>query len=829
MTIIFQPIYTKAAAGTVTGYEKVTWGIHTANFYVNGIHALCVQYNKLTPAVGTTIESIVPCTNEVLRKALYYGYNGPANTLGTDARAQVLTAIAVSDANIGEAATGVSTKYDEFYWDIVNNPSKYPSPPNSFKTYIAITVSEQLQNLAFYVLENNGFVKAIKTSSNTELTDGNSCYAIEGAQYGIYSSESLSESSRVGTLTMDANGNSNIVELAPGIYYAYELVAPKGYAQSTEVIQFRVTSEETLTINLVDDPQVNSVEILLKKVDAETGLNKPQGSATLQGAQFNVKYYAGLWEADVDPETLGQAPDRTWMFETDEEGMVYFKESYKVSGDELYQGLPLGTITIQETKASEGYRLNDTVFVRQITSEGMAEYVTTYSPPVIPEEILKVEVTKYQIGTDIPIPGTVFEHKKPDGSTEILTTDENGQLSFKGLAYGVHEIREISVTDGYLCSDEVFTFTVNETTNKDISITVYDDLSPYDVMIHKTDYYENALEGAEFILYSDAECQNEVMKGVTGTDGKLRLQNLKVENKYYLKETKAPAGYQVPLENGKEHVYEIYALSTPVNNEFTVYIDGVAYDSNSDGMCTLTGTKANREVNIKIINELGYVLPDTGSCGTLLMTIAGTSLCSISIYLTQKERRKKEKNNMKKFSKLVTALTLSLAMVVGMGVSAFAASESATVDIEIKATTMNVTVPSSVPIVFNADGTNTYPTNWKITNNSKISQIYLASVSVDGSAYGWDIIGEDSTVDIKRLAADTKDIKFYMGLKGDLKQFSNASDKTATAATASVSYGNSIAIAAEGTQVIEFEVERCSFTSSHTSATAFDMTLEYAF
>ena len=112
-----------ASAGSVTGYQKITWGISCGRYYVNDIHAFCAEYSKSWPTVGTEIVSITLCENEVLRKALYYGYNGPANTLGTDERAHVLTAIAISDANIGERETGASSKYDEFYWAIVNNPS----------------------------------------------------------------------------------------------------------------------------------------------------------------------------------------------------------------------------------------------------------------------------------------------------------------------------------------------------------------------------------------------------------------------------------------------------------------------------------------------------------------------------------------------------------------------------------------------------------------------------------------------------------------------------------------------------------------------------------
>lgn len=47
--------------------------------------------------------------------------------------------------------------------------------------------------------------------------------------------------------------------------------------------------------------------------------------------------------------------------------------------------LPLGTVTIQETKAPAGFLLNQEIFIRQITSDGTAETVATYDQPTVPE------------------------------------------------------------------------------------------------------------------------------------------------------------------------------------------------------------------------------------------------------------------------------------------------------------------------------------------------------------------------------------------------------------------------------------------------------------
>ena len=120
----------------------------------------------------------------------------------------------------------------------------------------------------------------------------------------------------------------------------------------------------------------------------------------------------------------------------------------------------------------------------------------------------------------------------------------------------------------------------------------------------------------------------------------LQLCNLAVGKKYYLKEIKAPAGYEIQKdENGEQHIYEIYAISTPVKDEFLCYVDGKLYDN-------VTGTKAHREVNMEIKNDVGYMLPKTGSCATALMNLSGIALCSMSLYLNS--RKKKQEKGEKK-------------------------------------------------------------------------------------------------------------------------------------------------------------------------------------
>lgn len=508
---------------------------------------------------------------------------------------------------------------------------------------------------------SKGKLNLIKTSANPEITNGSDCYSFEGAEFGVYNNANTT-SGQVGKLVTDKNGKTNTLDLNAGTYWVKELKAPKGYALSSEVKKVQVSAGKTTTVTFADLPQMDPVGILLGKVDRETNENKPQGSASLEGAEFTVKYYSGFY--DKDPATLGEKPVRTWVFATDKDGECYYDVADLVSGDELYLGptgnpsLPLGTVTIQETKAPEGYHINSEVFVRQITSEGNANNVHTYNKPIIPENILKLDLVKKQEGTDIVIHDAEFEHIKPDGTVEKATTDENGQLSFKGLQYGKHVLRELKVMDGYLVNGNVIEFTVAEdntitltseideeqgkikfdiTPEGNISIVVEDKLAPFDLLVHKINDKEQLLEGAEFTLYTDKECTQEFKKAVTDDNGLLNIEGLTVGTKYYLKETKAPTGYRLPVDAfGKPIVYEICTESTPVKDEFIFYVNGEAYTSEDDGMFTVTGTKADRNVNITVINEIGNKLPATGSVLMLPLMLGGAGMILFGYY-----RRKK--------------------------------------------------------------------------------------------------------------------------------------------------------------------------------------------
>ena len=538
-------------------------------------------------------------------------------------------------------------------------------------------------NIRIVVLDDStpgpqkGKLSIMKKSANPEITDNNPCYELKGAEYGVYKTEAdaKADKNKVNTLTIGKYDNteknknwSNEIELEAGTYYVKETKAPKGYALNPNAVKVVIEAGKNTWIgeesnDFVDYPQSDPVSVVLGKVDKETNKNKPQGSASLEGAEFTVKYYKGLY--DEDPATQGQTPARSWVLKTDADGDCRLSDKFKVSGDDFYYNgnsdptLPVGTLTIQETKAPTGYFINDKVFVQKITSSGDAERVETYNQPEILEKVIKFDIKKVQAGTSTPVSGAVFRHTLPNGSTEDLETNGSGEITITGLASGTHKIKEIKSPDGYQLNPNEVVFNVASGTGKitftsgtnslvthgtkdsgDGYATFADKVNPFNLKITKTNEHGKALKGAEFTLYSDADCKNVVDTQISDEKGLLSFKNLDVEKTYYFEETKAPQGYRIPVdENGKAYVHSVYVKATPQTNTFDFTIDNVQYNtSKTSGNIRLEGTKNDRVVAVDITNKTTQLLPETGSNGTILLIGLGVAVIAFALYRSKKEK-----------------------------------------------------------------------------------------------------------------------------------------------------------------------------------------------
>ena len=305
-----------------------------------------------------------------------------------------------------------------------------------------------------------------KTSSNASITDGNGLYSITGATYGVYSDKDCTK--QLATLTTDNSGNTDTVEVKAGTVYIKELSAPAGYKVDNTVYSLNVEAGKTATLNVSDTPKVTDTLIELFKIDMETQKDAPQGDASLEGAEFTWKFYAGHYTAN----NLPSEPTKTWVTKTiaekDSDGTIHYvsrlSDEYKVSGDSFYTQdgknvLPLGTLTVEETKAPNGYLLDGAymqadgseeqikgMYLTQITEDGDLAVLTGSNQFSVSDKVIRggVKIQKRDLETGDTKPQGSATLK--DTAFDIISLNDNSVL-VEGKLYKKNEVVKTIRTD----------------------------------------------------------------------------------------------------------------------------------------------------------------------------------------------------------------------------------------------------------------------------------------------------------------------------------------------------------------------------------------------
>jgi hypothetical protein len=282
---------------------------------------------------------------------------------------------------------------------------------------------------AMTFMNSVGSISLVKTSANPTMTDGNTeCYSLEGAVYTVTDTNGKT----VGTITTNAEGKGELKNIKKGDYKVKETTAPKGYALDPKEYPVTVNGK-AVELAVKDVPQNDPVAVLVEKKNAETNDNKPTGGATLANTEFTVNYYNGYYTKDNLPEK----PTRSWVIKTDEDGYASLSKDYIVSGDELYLSsdnkatIPLGTITVKESKAPKGYLLpeNTELNVQQIKPNGVLEVVDADIKTTQPEQIMRgdFKFVKAIENTQTRVDKALFKvTSKTTGETHYIVTDANG-------------------------------------------------------------------------------------------------------------------------------------------------------------------------------------------------------------------------------------------------------------------------------------------------------------------------------------------------------------------------------------------------------------------
>lgn len=366
-------------------------------------------------------------------------------------------------------------------------------------------------------------LQLLKSSANTDITDNNNCYSLEGAKYNIYTDKSCNDSGYFSYITTDADGygrygtatdtntdakdkdtvaykkvSGRNIELKSGVaYYAKEIEAPPGYDLDDTVYTFkdsgsissdgvkiyRAYSDEgnQPTDNPINDP----VGIILQKKNAVTGETTNQG---LEDAIFEVQYYAQEIDKDYDVDTSkGDAEPtldsanlkRTWYIKTDSDGYSiltndtnYFVDNTTYNSDELFFDngfvtIPVGTVVIAEVKEPDGYTKSPIIFYRQISEEKAKLAQATGTPINIPvdEQPANGYIGIHKMNKSCQgVQGAVYGLYSNENATALvsqLTTDADGKGTFNYSAKvnQTYYIKEISAPTGYSLDTTIYPVT----------------------------------------------------------------------------------------------------------------------------------------------------------------------------------------------------------------------------------------------------------------------------------------------------------------------------------------------------------------------------------
>lgn len=331
--------------------------------------------------------------------------------------------------------------------------------------------SESAQPLGVFWLEDiSGYLNLKKVSTAPEVSNNNACYSLANAQFGVYRNAACT--SKAGTLTTDANGNTNTIRLPRGTYYVREDVPPKGFAKQKEgqnppVKTVVVNQGRTITVTFEDEPINDPFNILIEKKDLNVDYT-PQGDASLAGAKFQLDYYDSTTVTKEQMKSGSVKPKDSYIFKVKEfprsQGKKYYidvsdPECFVSSptGSDFYRvgGLitfPIGTISVREIEAGVGYHIDGSVIVddtgkvestdnfvyRRIQTGGVSSPIHVYQEPTNSNDVDRgsIAVAKRDLETGWNEPqGSAHL----DGAIISVTNSSENPIFFEGKEYAVGE------------------------------------------------------------------------------------------------------------------------------------------------------------------------------------------------------------------------------------------------------------------------------------------------------------------------------------------------------------------------------------------------------
>lgn len=381
-------------------------------------------------------------------------------------------------------------------------------------------VTANTQDLVVYVKDSK-----FKSTVNVVKTNEDGSIKLQGAEFTLYKDDEV-----IKTVTTLANGEATFGAIPSGTYTVKETKAPAGYlSDSTPQTLIIDKNGETKTLTFKD----TRIEATVRLIKTDEQGNK------INGAKFEI--YKGTEKVRDYTITSNGYIDMTNM--------------------------PVGTFTVKEIEAPEGYKISTETKSFTITEadNGKTKEVAFTNKRITG----KVKITKRNPNGTLLKNAKFKLYKVNDSSmsvwetlkqtlanltnktgevdagtltgTEVGTyTNTTGTLTISDLEYGDYYLEEATAPTGYVKSTKQYPFTISE---QDVTITCDCENTPIKgaIKITKKDTNGVVVPGAEITLWK-ADKTTKVKSITVGDDGVALFEDLPYGT-YYYQETKAPVGY----------------------------------------------------------------------------------------------------------------------------------------------------------------------------------------------------------------------------------------------------------------------------------------------
>lgn len=473
------------------------------------------------------------------------------------------------DSSQGVCGNGITDDNGEMFFPVVSLGDYYIQETETLPgfildtTLIPVSITTGGQTVTKTVVNHGGRgrLRLLKTDENGT--------PLKGVGFNLYDSNQ----ERLTFGYTDDDGILVFGDLPLGTYYYAEGFTIPGYAADDTKYPVQITENgQVVSKTVVNYKSAGTLKIL--KVDSET-------NAPLKGAEFTVY--------DMSFHEVAKGT-------TDETGMVVFP------------GLPLGYYNYQETKAPDGYVPTGSAEQILFSANGQVVTRTALNKPARGT----IRITKQNDKGEV-LSGVVFTlYDENKNELRTGTTDENGVVLFENLPVGNYFYAETSELPGYIPFHSLMSARVGYAGAVE-EITFTNHTAYAHIRVIKTDECGVPLPGVHFIL-TDAD-GTKVNEGDTDKDGKVLFASLPLGT-YILKETSAPAGYELDdtpmqislIQNGE------LITKTITNSHSTGSVSILKTDS-------VTGA-ALAGAHFKLTDASGNLVKegDTGSDGTLTFT-----------------------------------------------------------------------------------------------------------------------------------------------------------------------------------------------------------------